>query len=139
MRAVALSAVLLLSTSALAGNPAVTVTIDATANRHAINPQIYGVAFGSKSDLKTLNAPLNRMGGNSMTAYNWKQNATNLAQDWYFESYPQDGGATAGALADSFVSDAKAEGAQPMLTVPLAGWVAKLGAGRPILPAFSVA
>ncbi len=124
---------------ALAGNAAVTVTIDPTANRHAINPQIYGVAFGSKSDLKTLNAPLNRMGGNSMTAYNWKQNATNLAQDWYFESYPQDGGDTAGALADSFVSDSKAQGAAPMLTVPLAGWVAKLGANRSILPAFSVA
>lgn len=129
----------LVSTEALAGNPAVPVTIDATANRHPINPQIYGVAFGSKSDLKTLNAPLNRMGGNSMTAYNWKQNATNLAQDWYFESYPQDGGATSGALADSFVSDTKSQGAQPMLTVPLAGWVAKLGAGRSILPAFSVA
>ena len=86
----------LVSTEALAGNPAVTVAIDATANRHAINPQIYGVAFGSKSDLKTLNAPLNRMGGNSMTAYNWKQNATNLAQDWYFESYPQDGGGDLG-------------------------------------------
>jgi hypothetical protein len=129
----------LLSTSALAGNPAVTVTIDPTANRHAIDPMIYGVAFGSKSDLQKLNAPLNRMGGNSMTAYNWKQNATNLAQDWYFESYPQDGGGVAGALADSFVSDTKTENAQPMLTVPLAGWVAKLGAKRSILPAFSVA
>jgi Glycoside hydrolase family 44 len=135
----ALFCLALTSTAALAGSAAVTVTIDPTANRHAINPQIYGVAFGSKSDLKTLNAPLNRMGGNSMTAYNWKQNATNLAQDWYFESYPQDGGATSGALADSFVSDSKAEGAAPMLTVPLAGWVAKLGANRSILPAFSVA
>jgi hypothetical protein len=124
---------------ALAGNPAVTVAIDARANRHPINPDIYGVAFASKTDLKALNTPLNRMGGNSMTAYNWKQNATNLAQDWYFESYPQDGGGTAGALADSFVSTTKSQGAEPMLTVPLAGWVAKLGGGRSILPAFSVA
>jgi hypothetical protein len=128
----------LISSSALAGNPAVTVSIDATANRHPINPDIYGVAFASKTQLAALNAPLNRMGGNSMTAYNWKLNATNLAQDWYYESYPQDGGGTAGALADSFVSDAKSKGAEPMLTVPLAGWVAKLGNNRSILPAFSV-
>ncbi|MEI9933092.1 MAG: hypothetical protein WDM89_21805 [Rhizomicrobium sp.] len=33
------------TTGAFATNPAVTVTIDATANRHAINPNIYGVAF----------------------------------------------------------------------------------------------
>ena len=127
----------LLSSSALAQNPAVTVTIDATANRHPINPNIYGVAFASKSDLAALNAPLNRMGGNSMTAYNWKQNATNLGQDWYYESYPGDS-ATPGADADQFVSDSKSKGAQPMLTVPLAGWVAKLGNNRSILPAFSV-
>ena len=94
----------LLSSGALAQNPAVTVTIDATANRHPINPDIYGVAFASKAELAALNAPLNRSGGNAETAYNWKQNATNLGQDWYYESYPGDS-ATPGADADKFVSD----------------------------------
>jgi hypothetical protein len=128
----------MISTSVFATNPAVTVTIDATANRHAINPSIYGVAFASKAQLAALNAPLNRSGGNAETAYNWKQNATNLGQDWYYESYPGDS-ATPGADADQFVSDTKSKGAQPMLTVPLAGWVAKLGHNRSILPSFSVA
>lgn len=128
----------LASTAAFAGNPAVTVTIDATANRHAINPNIYGVAFASKADLKALNAPLHRMGGNSMTDYNWSVNAQNLAQDWYFESYPEQS-ATPGEEADTFISQSKQAGAAPMLTVPLAGWVAKLGNKRSILPSFSVA
>ncbi len=123
---------------AAAANPPVTVAIDATASRHPINPLIYGVGFGSKADLTALNAPLNRMGGNNMTDYNWSQNAQNLDADYYFESYPQKG-ATAGAEADTFVATSKAHGAQPMLTVPLIGWVAKLGAGRSILPSFSVA
>ena len=122
-------ALVLLNSAALAQNPAVTVTIDATANRHPINPDIYGVAFASKSDLAALNAPLNRSGGNAETAYNWKQNATNLGQDWYYESYPGDS-ATPGADADQFVADAKSQNALPMLTVPLAGWVAKLGNNR---------
>ena len=61
--------------AAAANNPAVTVSIDVTANRHAINPMIYGVSFGTPADLKALNAPLNRSGGNTTTTYNWRINA----------------------------------------------------------------
>jgi hypothetical protein len=118
--------------------PAVTVAIDATANVHPINPQIYGVAWASSSDLQALNAPLNRMGGNAMTDYNWALNAQNLAADWYFESYPQ-ASAVPGEEADTFVSNSKTAAAEPMLTVPLIGRVANLGANRAILPSFSVA
>src|SRR5579871_1924599 len=100
----------------------VAINIDATRNVHPINPQVYGVAFGATADLLALNAPLNRMGGNSMTTYNWALNAENLDADWYFESYPQDS-ATPGEQADTFVSDSQAANAQPMLTVPLIGWV----------------
>jgi hypothetical protein len=85
-----------------------------------------------------LNAPLNRMGGNGMTTYNWSLNAENLAADWYFESYPQES-ATAGEQADTFISESRTGGAAPMITVPLIGWVANLGTNRSILPSFSVA
>ncbi|HEY1614146.1 MAG TPA: glycoside hydrolase family 44 protein [Rhizomicrobium sp.] len=118
-------------------NQPVTATIDATENVHAINPLIYGVAWGTTADLTALNAPINRMGGNAMTGYNWAVNAENLAADWYFESYPQSD-STPGEQADSFVASSNAAGAQSMLTVPLLGWVAKLGAKRSILPSFSV-
>jgi hypothetical protein len=136
MRA-ALFAMLLLSSSALAQNAPVTVAINATAGRHAISPLIYGVAFASGADLAALNAPLNRSGGNNMSTYSYKNNAQNLDMDYYFESYPQSS-AVAGAEADDFVSLSHAAGAQPMLTVPMIGWVAKLGANRSILPSFSV-
>lgn len=132
--AVFLPALLGISGSAQAG--AVTIAIDASANRHAIDPRIYGVAFASKADLAALNAPLNRMGGNATTSYNWAVNATNLGNDWYFESYPGDS-AKAGGDADSFIATSKSAGAEPMITVPLIGWVAKLGSGRSILPSFS--
>ncbi len=114
------------------------IAIDATANQHPISDLIYGVAFASQADLTALNAPLNRSGGDSMTDYNWAVNAQNLADDWYFESYPQSS-ATPGAEADTFVQQTKAAGALPMLTIPLIGWVAKLGPNRSILPSFSVA
>lgn len=115
----------------------VKIYIDAAAKKHPISPLIYGVAFASAADLKALNAPLNRSGGNSMTDYNWAENAQNLASDWYFESYPETSG-TQGAEADNFVKTTKSTGALPMLTVPLIGMVAHLGANRSILPSFSV-
>lgn len=134
-RFTALTAVLLATTPVFAATT--TISIDATANVHAIDPRVYGVSFGSQADVKALNAPLNRMGGNSMTDYNWQVNAQNLAQDWYYESYPNKS-AKAGGYADSFIRNSKQAGADPLITIPLVGWVAKLGSGRAILPSFSV-
>ncbi len=132
------AALALLLTAGAAAQASVTIAIDARAHRHPIDPLIYGVAWASKADLIALNAPLNRMGGNAMSAYNWALNAQNLGNDWYFESYPQPS-STAGKEADTFVATSKSGGAQSMITVPLLGWVAKLGQGRSLLPSFSVA
>src|SRR4051794_12144647 len=71
---------------AQAQNPAVTVTVDAAANRHPIDPRAYGVAHASTSALADLNCPLNRNGGNNTSRYNWQLNADNRGNDWYYES-----------------------------------------------------
>ncbi len=121
-----------------AQNPAVTVNIDAQASRHAINPNIYGIAYGSAANLSDLNSPLNRQGGNPTSRYNWQLNADNRASDYFFESIGY-GSASAGEHGDSFISDSKTAGAQAMLTIPLIDWVAKLGSNRSKLGSFSVA
>jgi hypothetical protein len=136
-RLLALLGLLAVAAGARAENPPVTIAVDAGAGQHPINPLIYGVAFGATADLETLRAPLNRSGGNNMSTYSYANNAQNLDADWYFESYPQPG-ATPGQEQDSFVAQSKAAAAQPMLTLPLIGWVAKLGPKRTILPSFSV-
>ena len=123
--------------SASAQNAPVTISVDTAAQRHAINPLIYGVAFASKADLAALNAPVNRSGGNSTTTYNWVANAQNLAQDYYFESYPGTG-TTPASDVDAFITDTLADGAKAAVTIPLIGHVAKLGPGRTLLPSFSV-
>ncbi len=127
-----------IQTVAQAQNPAVTVTVDATGNRHPINPNIYGVAYASTADLNDLNVPLNRYGGNNTTRYNWQLNADNRGNDWYYESIG-DSSAVAGERGDTFVATTRAGGAQPMLTVPMIDWVAKLGANRAKLASFSIA
>lgn len=114
-----------------------TVAVNAAAAHHPINPLIYGVAFAGTADLATLRAPVNRWGGNSTSAYSFAANAENLGSDWYFESCPQ-AGAAPGAAADAFVSATKAGGSRSMLTMPLVGWVAKLGPNHCTLPGFPV-
>jgi hypothetical protein len=123
---------------AAAQNTPVTVAIDVSANRHVINPLIYGTGFATTTDLVALGAPLDRRGGNDTTGYNWRQNATNLDADYFYESYPYPS-AIAGADADSFIATAQAAKSAPMITIPMMGWVAKLGPNRSILPSFSVA
>ena len=92
------------------------ITVDAAVGRHSISPLIYGVAFTSMPrSLKALNSPLNRSGGNAMTRYNWKQNASNHANDWYFESLAEPSAAP-GGMVDDFIKDSKAAGAQAMVT-----------------------
>src|SRR5690349_14397963 len=118
-------------------NSTVTINIDAAANRHSINPNIYGVAWASSNDLADLNAPLNRSGGNPTSRYNWQLNADNRGNDWYYESLAY-ASATPGEQGDTFIADAKAAGAQPMLTIPMIGWVAKLGPSRGKLASFSI-
>ncbi len=116
----------------------VTITVDAAASRHPISPNIYGVAFASTSELEALNAPLNRSGGNAETRYNWQANASNRAADYFFESIGYES-AAAGEWDDTFVQNTHAAGAQPFLTVPIIGWVARLGNNRTKLASFSVA
>lgn len=124
--------------STLFAQTPVTITVDTSANRHPISPLIYGVCWASTQQLQLLNSPLNRAGGNNETCYNWQLNASNHANDWFFESIGDDSPAP-GERGDTFISQTKAAGAQPMLTVPMLGWVAKLGPNRAKLWSFSVA
>jgi len=127
-----------LGPSVHAQNPPAAITVDTNANRRAINPLIYGVAHADTASLADLNSPLNRWGGNNTTRYNWELNADNRGSDWYFESLAY-ASATPGEVGDTFVAASRSAGARPMLTVPMLGWVANLGANRQRLSSFSVA
>jgi hypothetical protein len=119
-------------------NPAITVAVDATANRRAISPNVYGIAWADAAALADLNCPVNRQGGNSTSRYNWQINADNRGADWFFESIG-DASAAAGERGDTFIATSKSAGAQAMLTIPMVGWVGKLGANRNKLAGFSQA
>ena len=121
-----------------ATNDPVMVRVDALAGRHPIDARIYGLAYASTADLKQLNAPLNRQGGNNTSRYNWEANADNRAEDYFYLSIPYNS-PTPGEHADTFIQATRAGGAEPSLTIPMLDWVAKLGPGRSWLWSYSVA
>jgi len=124
-----------------AAGSAVTITVDATADKHAISPLVYGVAAfdNTATVLKELNSPINRYGGNTSSSYNWKLNASNHADDWFYESLGENGGATEGGQVTGLVAANRLAQAQSMVTVPMLDWGARLGPNRSALPSYSVA
>jgi len=126
-----------LVTPACAQNPAQTVNVDPSQGRRAISPLIYGTAFATPAQLLDLNCPLNRSGGNTTSRYNWQINADNRGFDWFFQSLAK-ASSTPGEDGDTFFANSRSGGAEPMLTIPTTGWVAKLGPNRGKLASFSI-
>lgn len=99
----------------------VVIRIDNLGTATPISPLIYGVAFADGPYLKVLGASVNRWGGNATTTFNWDAgNADNAGRDWEFRNQGGTGNA-----ADEFIAQTLAAGAQPMITIPTIGWVAK--------------
>jgi mannan endo-1,4-beta-mannosidase len=74
-----------------------------------------------------------RLGGNLMTAYNWRSNATNAGKDWRHANgdfllgsldIPKANWGQPAAVIETFLANSRAIGAQSLLTLPLAGFVA---------------
>lgn len=131
-------ALLLAPPAAAATGPA--LTVDPSADRHPIAPEIYGMSFADAGVARELALPLNRWGGNHTDRYNWRIDTWNTANDWYFENVA---GCWPGCSAPPaepaqayrrIVDGDRATGAQTLLTLPMVGWVAKQAAYSQPLP-----
>ncbi|MBV9497130.1 MAG: fibronectin type III domain-containing protein [Acidobacteria bacterium] len=112
----------------LAANPAVTINVNGAANRHAIDPRIYGSAWATQAQVADLGLTLNRWGGNAVSRYNWAFSTANRCKDYYFENVPDDvssGDGSNGKSADDFIQATRNGGAEPVMTVPLMGLLPK--------------
>ncbi len=105
----------------------VSVTINVLANRHTISPYIYGGAF--PQDAPTITAsglPIVRWGGNGASTYNWQLGTSNADNDYYFEDFAWSAlNNTADASSTQFITDVKAAGSVPLMTMVMLPWVAQ--------------
>ncbi len=95
-----------------------------------ISPYIYGV---NDVDPVDTHATVRRLGGNRMTGYNWTNNASNAGSDWHQTSdewllrpsHKYTDCDQPGAYRRAFRgSDPESTGWIPLMTVPMAGYVA---------------
>ncbi len=106
---------------------AVTFTIDASQNVHAISRYIYGI---NQPITPGSNLTYDRLGGNRWTAYNWTNNYSNAGSDYkYSNDTFLGGGSTPGGAMIPGINNAAANGAGLLLTVPMAGYVSAAVSG----------
>src|SRR5581483_10367793 len=129
---VAVVAVLLAPSAGGTTLAAPALAVDGNADRHAISPEIYGLNFADASLAAELALPVDRWGGNSTDAYNWRLHSSNTGNDWFFENLPDcwndaDGWCSDGPVngAVEFVDKDRRAGAKTLLTLPMMGYVAK--------------
>jgi len=103
--------------------------VNVSASRHAISPYIYGVNYADESFAKEVRLPVRRWGGNATTRYNWKNNMSNRAADWFFENLPEGSDSSWNlpdqSAANRFIEQDRRTGTRTLMTVPLIGWTPK--------------
>ena len=112
------SMVAALALASVSAHAAVDVNVNVNLERRLVHPEIYGMNFSSSGQLSALGVPLNRSGGNSTTRYNWQGVQHNSASDWFYIDY----GPSQTDSVDTFVTQARAAGATPLITIPTIGW-----------------
>ena len=103
------------------------VTVDTLSNRHAISSYIYGGAYPKNASAITDSGlSVVRWGGNATSTYNWQLHTYNADNDYYFEDF-NSGGFGDGSDGDSvqWLTDVKAAGGSPLMTMAMLPWVAK--------------
>jgi hypothetical protein len=121
------SATVTLSQPSPAAGPA--LTIDAGNETHAINPYIYGMNFYTldTATAKAANIAIDRWGGDATSRYNYQQDFTSSASDWYFENQVGKTGVEDTGAFNAQVKSDQSIAAKTIGTVPVNGWVAKDG------------
>ncbi|MDQ1709871.1 MAG: hypothetical protein QOG49_1256, partial [Frankiaceae bacterium] len=97
------------------------LTIDVTAGRGAISPDIYGINSADPKTAAAMGVTATRAGGNTMTRFNYLNDTYNTGSDYYFENIPP---AASGFTDDGFLTAARTAKLKPVWTLPMSGWVA---------------
>lgn len=131
-----LAAALFLPVSFPQSSPAPVLSVDAAANNHPIDPNIYGIAsFGLDPQFaQEIRVPNVRWGGDTTTRYNWLVDSSDMGLDWFFVGgcsnaqllgFQSCGQANSvpGYSVDQMISTYGAEGARALVTIPIIPYV----------------
>ncbi len=105
-----------------------TLAVDANASRHAISPNVYGLAnYGLDATFaKEIQVPNIRWGGDGTSRYNWMVDSSNAGFDWYFVGGNGETTPVPSASVDLMVNTYKP--ANDLITIPILPYVNKTAA-----------
>ena len=106
-------------------SPTPVLTVNAAANNHPIDPNIYGIAsFGLDPQFAAeIRVPNVRWGGDTTTRYNWLADSSNFGFDWYFLGGGGEADPVPSASVDQMISTYGAAGARALVTIPIIPFV----------------
>ena len=101
------------------------INVDVSANRHPINPDIYGMAaYGvAPAYQAAARLPVLRWGGDGTTRYNWQVDSSNAGFDWFFMGGAGNANPVASAGPDALVRADQATHSQTLLTIPIIPYI----------------
>ncbi len=101
------------------------VDITVGENEHVISPYIYGVNLAPDENyLRGAGFTVNRRSGNDNSCYNWKIEASNKAEDGWYQNFRWDPVHSTNSMELTALMNARA-GAAMFWTMPMQAWVAK--------------
>jgi hypothetical protein len=105
-----------------------TLSVNASAGQHAIDPNIYGIAnYGlDPTFAEEIKVPNIRWGGDGTSRYNWILDSSNSGADWYFVGGNGESKPVPGASVDTMIATYAPAGASALVTIPIIPYVNKM-------------
>ena len=112
---------------AIAQTSNLALSIDVTADRHPISPDIYGMNDYALDPAlaQELRIPVERWGANHTSRYNWLVDSSNAGDDFFFVGGGDNKNPVPGDSIDKIVKTNRTNGSKSIITIPMIGYVNK--------------
>ena len=97
------------------------ISINADTIVGTINDEVYGINFADQNFAAEIALPVHRWGGNSTSRYNYTNNTSNTASDFFYENHVN----AIGSSSDEFIESNLSIGAETIITVGMMDYVSK--------------
>lgn len=111
----------------IAQTSSLALSVDVTADRHSISPDIYGMNDYAldRTLAQELRIPVERWGANHTSRYNWLVDSSNAGDDFFFMGGGDNKNPIPSHSIDKIVKTNRTNGSKSIVTIPMIGYVNK--------------
>ncbi len=111
----------------IAQTSSLALSVDVTADRHSISPDIYGMNNYAidRALAQELRIPVERWGANHTSRYNWLVDSSNSGDDFFFVGGGDNKNPIPGDSIDKIIKTNRTNGSKSIVTIPIIGYINK--------------